>query len=66
MSLFNEGIAYTMTNVYTVKIFMHMYRMQPNWAMLIHCRCRVLTKKLEKVLKNLTVTSKKQNKTNKL
>ena len=51
-------LGYSMYNVHTVKIFMHMY-------MLIHRRCRVLTKKLEKVLiKNLTVTSKKtkQNK----
>ena len=38
---------------------MHMYRMQLNWAMLIHRR--VLTRKLEKVLKNLTVTIKAKN-----
>ena len=56
MSLFNEGIAYTM----------YIQWMQPNWAMRIHRRRRVLTKKLEKVLKKPNSNQQKQNKTNKI
>ena len=44
---------------------MYMYRMQPNWAMLIHRRCRVLTKKLEKVLIKKPNSNKQKTKQNK-
>ena len=44
---------------------MHMYRMQPNWAMPIHRRCRVLTKTLQKVLIKKPNSNKQKTKQNK-